>query len=327
MVKLKGCKLVAKYKAMKGDDWHKLRMQGIGGSDAGAVMGLSRYGSPLSVWMQKTGRVQPDEGNEYTEWGNILEPIIRGKIPEYLDRIGVSHGAVHDPQGLYQSKEHLWMLANVDGFAEITGELVGVEIKTTDTMNAKQWGGVTGDQLPDGYYAQVQHYMAVTGLSQWWVFALIGKRMTHRVVPRNDSFISALVDTERMLWASIVRNDPLQAPAPSGLDVDDEMLMVLGSPRLDDEVDITSIEASVMEYQAISREIRDLEAEKKALSQLIKAKMGQHIRGITGTHEVKVTDVSASRIDTDRLKLDRPDIVAEYTKTTEYQRLTVKEIA
>ena len=36
------------------------RKAGIGGSDIGAIMGLSKWKSPVDVWLDKTGRVEPD---------------------------------------------------------------------------------------------------------------------------------------------------------------------------------------------------------------------------------------------------------------------------
>lgn len=35
-------------------DWLEVRNQGIGGSDASVVCGISRYKSPVELWMEKT---------------------------------------------------------------------------------------------------------------------------------------------------------------------------------------------------------------------------------------------------------------------------------
>ena len=35
------------------EDWLKLRTTGIGGSDAGAILGLNKYSTPLSVYLAK----------------------------------------------------------------------------------------------------------------------------------------------------------------------------------------------------------------------------------------------------------------------------------
>ena len=36
--------------------WLDMRKQGIGGSDAGAIMGLNAYKSPYELWLEKTVR-------------------------------------------------------------------------------------------------------------------------------------------------------------------------------------------------------------------------------------------------------------------------------
>ena len=42
------------------EDWLRFRKTGIGGSDMAAIMGLSKWKSPLDIWLEKT----TDEVNE-----------------------------------------------------------------------------------------------------------------------------------------------------------------------------------------------------------------------------------------------------------------------
>jgi putative phage-type endonuclease len=57
--------------------WLEARQRGIGASDAAAVLGLSGYSSPYSVWYSKTSPIE-DRGDEdeLIYWGRRLEPII-----------------------------------------------------------------------------------------------------------------------------------------------------------------------------------------------------------------------------------------------------------
>ena len=41
------------------EEWLSIRNKYIGGSDAGAVVGLDDYKSPYSLWAEKTGRIPP----------------------------------------------------------------------------------------------------------------------------------------------------------------------------------------------------------------------------------------------------------------------------
>ena len=37
-------------------EWHNLRKKGIGGSDAGVIIGKNKYKNILQLWEEKTGR-------------------------------------------------------------------------------------------------------------------------------------------------------------------------------------------------------------------------------------------------------------------------------
>ena len=53
-------------------DWLKYRRRGIGGSDAAAVYGISRYKSPFELWLDKTGQLTEQEAGEPAYWGTQL---------------------------------------------------------------------------------------------------------------------------------------------------------------------------------------------------------------------------------------------------------------
>ncbi|MCX2499574.1 YqaJ viral recombinase family protein, partial [Plesiomonas shigelloides] len=60
------------------EQWLAIRQQGIGSSDAAAAIGLSRYKSPLTLWLEKTGRKACDDlsQNAAVQWGIALEPLL-----------------------------------------------------------------------------------------------------------------------------------------------------------------------------------------------------------------------------------------------------------
>ena len=51
-------------KGMSRDEWLQLRQKTIGGSDAAAIIGLSKWETSYSVWAEKTGRIAHTEDNE-----------------------------------------------------------------------------------------------------------------------------------------------------------------------------------------------------------------------------------------------------------------------
>ena len=53
------------------DAWLDVRSHGIGGSDASVIVGLNPWKSLVSLWMEKTGQIEPADlsDNEKVYWG------------------------------------------------------------------------------------------------------------------------------------------------------------------------------------------------------------------------------------------------------------------
>lgn len=84
-MKTKNCELIMTVKQMEDRDaWLKIRTSGIGGSDAGTIMGSNPWKSPYQLWLEKTGQVEAEDisnkGPVY--WGTKLEPLIAKKFTE-----------------------------------------------------------------------------------------------------------------------------------------------------------------------------------------------------------------------------------------------------
>ena len=67
-------------------DWLEYRKKGIGGSDASVVCGISRYKSPVELWMEKTDQLPYQEAGEAAYWGSQLEALVRA---EFTKRTGI----------------------------------------------------------------------------------------------------------------------------------------------------------------------------------------------------------------------------------------------
>ena len=102
-------KIVASTENMPYENWLEYRKQGIGGSDASIVCGISRYKSPVELWMEKTNQLCAQEAGEAAYWGAQLEALVRA---EFTKRTGIE---VSTTKQLLQSEEYPFMLANLDG--------------------------------------------------------------------------------------------------------------------------------------------------------------------------------------------------------------------
>ena len=136
-------------KGMSRNDWLKQRRKGIGGSDAAKVLGISKWGGPLSVYMEKKGLYTPDEPGEAAYWGTVLEDVV---AREFEKQSGLK---VRRENKIFQHAEYPWMLANVD--RRIVGANKGLECKTTSNF----MGDVEGDELPA--YSRFRHIASGVG--------------------------------------------------------------------------------------------------------------------------------------------------------------------
>jgi putative phage-type endonuclease len=192
-------KLILSVKEAKDHDkWLEVRNMGIGGSDAGVIMGLNSYKSPFQLWMEKTSQIQPEDlsDNEYVYWGTVLEDAVARRFSELTGK-NVAH------RGTLQSEEYPFMLANVDRM--VVGEDAGLECKTANAFSSKKWDG---DEIPDSYYCQCLHYMAVTGCQKWYIAVLVGgNHFIWKEIKRNEEDIQALIKAESEFWDKVQKKE------------------------------------------------------------------------------------------------------------------------
>ncbi len=192
-------KLILSVKEAKDHDkWLEVRNMGIGGSDAGVIMGLNSYKSPFQLWMEKTGQIQPEDlsDNEYVYWGTVLEDAVARRFSELTGK-NVAH------RGTLQSEEYPFMLANVDRM--VVGEDAGLECKTANAFSSRKWDG---DEIPDSYYCQCLHYMAVTGCQKWYIAVLVGgNHFIWKDIKRNEEDIQALIKAESEFWDKVQKKE------------------------------------------------------------------------------------------------------------------------
>ena len=146
------------------EDWHNLRNKRIGGSDIGAILGVNPYKSIIDVYIDKTDG-STFKGNEATHWGHMLEGAV---MREFASR--------HSELTVYEAPYSVvndFLIANLDGVLKDkeTREHGVLEIKTTSVWNKKEW---EEDTIPQSYYAQVQHYLMLTGYKFAYIAVLIG---------------------------------------------------------------------------------------------------------------------------------------------------------
>ena len=300
---------------MTREEWLQLRRKGIGGSDASVIMGKNPYRSILQLWEEKTGKLPvTDEGNEYTYWGNVMEPIIR---KEFMNRTGLK---VRQKHAMIIHKDYPYLFADVDGIVtDERGEKCIFEAKTASQYKAEQWE----DGVPEEYILQVQHYLEVCGMDKAYIAALIGgNKFVFHTIYRDDELIRNLISREKEFWEGCVLTGT--EPVMDDSDATRDYLNQKYSDPIEGSIQLQEDMKSVLaEYQDVDCKIKELEKQKTGFANQIKAAMGEYETGEVDGTVVSWKKISRESLDSKRLRKEQPEVFAEYTSVSSYRKLSI----
>lgn len=308
-------KRLVNTKGMDNKTWLAYRRMGVCGSDTGIILGYSPYRSVIELWKDKTGQIPIEESeNNFTHFGHLLEPIIRKEFER------VTGLKVSVRNCIFQSESHPFMLADIDGIVtEPDGSKAIFEAKTAIEYKNDIW---EAGKIPEGYFSQLQHYMAVTGLKKAYIACLVGgNRFYSYTVDRDDEYISWLIEKERVFW-----NHVLDCTHPD-VDASKATTTYLNkeySEGVKDEIILPDEAGSIAEqYLVLDETIKGLKNEKELLANQLKVMMKEHEIGIAGDHKIAWKFAKRTSLDSSKLKEVLGERYSEYTKETSYRTLSV----
>ncbi len=298
--------------------WLKKRKEGIGGSDAAAILGLSKYATPLSVWLEKTGQVEPEDVSDKPPvyWGRVLEDVVAKEYAKRHPDIKVRR-----LNAMLFSKEHPFMFASVDRvITDSQGRKGILEIKTADKNLTKDWE----EGMPLYYLPQPIHYLAVTGYEFYSVAVLIGgNNYKDFNYERDESDIDTLVKSEENFWHLVeTKTMPDIVSADSGI-----LHEAYPDPTADYLKALDSDIPEIAQYEAICEQINACKEEKDRLAANIKKRIGGNRGVCTPTKKITWVRSESTRFATKEFKEQNPDEYVKYLKTfTRDGGLKVSEI-
>lgn len=160
------------------DEWYKFRQSGIGASEIGTVLGINKYDTPVRLYHEKIGNIEPKkDDNENTFWGREIEEQISSKWM-YWD--GSKTGYIENFKnnkiirkcrninGYVINPDFSWLFASLDrviniegGYNLITGEALTTEAPL-ECKNMKYWMAQWWlDGMPIYHLAQLIQQMAI----------------------------------------------------------------------------------------------------------------------------------------------------------------------
>ncbi len=247
-----------------GDAWRADRKWSLGGSDAAAILGMSKWRGPLSTYVDKTTPYKPETEPAPILFrvGHALEPM----MIELLQERGYKARAER-PYTITRHKLYPYLHATLDGRVTKDGRRGIIELKTAQHSKAAEWA----EGVPPYYYAQCQHNMIVASAS--WAICACTIGNTDFVVHEVEKSREMAEEWSRFAdWWWRYHVIGKREPAPTGADLgtlDD--LHAVGSPTTavmgQDSVVISQ------RYDELVAEIAELEKEKKDIRATIRAEM------------------------------------------------------
>lgn len=296
------------------EEWLELRQGYIGGSDAGAVVGLNPYKSAFTLWAEKTGKVPPFEGNLTTEVGSYLEEF----VAQLFCRETLKN--VRRKNAILVSDLYPFACANVDRM--IVGEKAFLEIKTTNSIPLMRKLR-DSEEFPDAYYAQCVHYMAF-GFQKCYLAVLINCReLKIYTLEKDQAEINALMEAEKKFWYDNVL--ALVPPAIDGSDSTAETVEAITGASTDAEADLTPLADELRHYETLQGLQKDTEKAMEEIKSKIKAYMGDAGRGAFDRYTITYKTQQRTTFDRKALAADHQELsFGKYEKVSESRPMTIR---
>lgn len=305
--------------------WHDFRRLGVGASDISALIGLSRYASPTSLYYTKLGLLEPDEETQRQRIGKRMEALLAAEF--------------HDETGLYVVGEQTWCTHPEHTFARCTLDGLVAEAPPDDddlssviaTWEAKSDGRFGWpDGIPHNIRAQCVFQMGVCSVEYCYLTVMFaGFNIKHYEIPFDDEAQSDwlyMLDAARVFWTDHVLTG---TPPP----VDDHEATVAAlteiyhdpAGMLDADDRARELVATVQRAMQVTAAA---EATEKRWKNELRALIGEHTDLVDGTKPAKkkdadpVPNVIASWRPSQRTTFDHKAALANDPSLEKYNRVT-----
>lgn len=316
------------------DAWLAARGGGIGGSEVGALVGLSPYETSFSVFNTKMNGGKDLSALAAVEWGHRLEEVVAAKAAEEIGLVSRFAG------GLWANLDDPVLRVTPDRFAcrERSWKAVGViECKTAGDEDDWEEGTITATGQGSGlaplhYQAQLQWQLGILGLKKGWLACFVlGRERTFIVVECdfNPAWFAELAAEARRFWAESVLPDE-----PPMIDLrhpkTEELLKALHPNVVRPSTVLETEEAEYWlgEYKAAKAKAEAAEADLANVKNFFRMMVGDaaagYIAGPNGDRKVVgYPEVASNRIDVKALKERYPGIAEELTVKSHHRRMVI----
>ena len=289
-------------------EWHELRRKGITGSDVGIIIGVSKWSSPLELYMRKLDMLHEQEMTKRMYYGNRLESFI---AEEYSI---ASNNKVTIEENTLVHKDNPLMIGNIDRW--IGDKEAILECKNVGMFAKDEWGEQYTDQIPDVYKCQIAWYVAICDVP-YAELAAFGSGNELRIYryERDLDFERSIIEACMGFWHNhIVKQIPPQQGSSSDFNklypIDDGSSLLV----TDEQVELIQQLKELQDYK------KELAVAMEDIQTTLQSQLGDSTFLVDTYDNVLVTWKTAAetkRLDSAKLKEENPDIYKKYIKVTD----------
>lgn len=294
----------------------------IGGSDIAAVMGMSRWKTPLKLWTEKTLKLPPQDlsNNEAVEMGTKLEQFVADLFSEKTGK------NVRRAPKEYRHPSYPYMVAHIDRLVTGTDELL--ECKTCSIFKKDEW---ENDDIPQEYILQLMWYLGITGRKVGHIAVLIGgQSFKYKKIKFDEELFDQMVEAAKEFWEHVQNDTP-----PKIMTNDDETLKELYGEHNDFMIELFPEDEKTTEavmlfdekiayLQEIKAHIKSLQDEKKEIETSIKDVIKDNL-GIKTPKYIITWKLHKGQITYDKEAMQNDGVFDKYARQTASRYLYINK--
>ena len=302
------------YELMLTPEQIKERLGYIGSTDSAAILGLSRYSTPLSVWAEKTGAIVPEDISHKlpVRLGHKLEQAVAELFTEETGK------KLHRVNETIYHPKYKFLAANID--RRVVGEKALCEIKNVGAFRRDEW---RDGQSPAEYICQVMHQLAVTGMERGYLVGLIGNTdFEIRTIERDENALRDLVSREVSFWNDFVVTKIMPSTSRGDKDTLSALFPIAEEGR---EIQLDDRASALCEsIEGLRADLKGLESTIIGAENELKAMLGTAEAGTVGDRKIYWSNIITRRLDGESLKEELPEIYEKFRKPSTYRKFLIK---
>ena len=278
------------------------------------MLGVDPYRNAYDLWLDKTSKVTDYDAGAAAEAGTLFEP---GVIDWAEGQLGKLRRNVELTLPEFHLIDHL--------DAQIIESDEPVEAKTSGLFGPlmkEEWGEANSDELPDRVIVQCHGHMICTEKEICHVPAFLGGRgFVMYQVAHDQEIADTIMEGALDFWECVERGEPPENLVPS-----------VGFIKRLKRIPTKTVEIDkglVKEWLDAKNKVKWAEAVKEDAEAALLQALGDAEAGTfyeEGRKMLTYFEQSARRIDSKRLRAEKPEIAKEYEKVSRFRVARIKKL-